>query len=85
MVEILSPNEYEFDDLQYELSLDLGRSLSDRTLRYWLKGIGIERNDLGFYDQEDLQILRLWLELKPQLKTIDRFKNYLRRTRNHAA
>jgi hypothetical protein len=85
MVELLSPYEYEFEDLRHELSLDLNRSISPRTLRYWLKEIGIERNDLGFYVQDDLQILRLWLQLKPQLKTIERFKNYLRRTRNNAA
>jgi hypothetical protein len=76
--ELLTPNSYEFEDLQYELSLDLDAPLSDRTLRYWLREIGIERDELGFYHFEDLQILRLWITLKPQLKTFQRFKTYLR-------
>ena len=77
--EILTEDEYTFAELQYELSRDLKKNLPDRTLRYWLAEIGIERNELGFYELQDLQVLRLWIKTKPRLKTIERFKTYLRR------
>ncbi|HEY9663305.1 MAG TPA: hypothetical protein V6C65_33070 [Allocoleopsis sp.] len=83
-VQLLSPNEYEFEDLRYELSRDRGKPLSPRTLRYWLREIGIERNEAGFYEHSDLEVLRLWMSLKPQIKTIERFRAILRRKNNAA-
>lgn len=78
-VELISPNDYDFNDLLFELSLERGEDLSDRTLRYWISNIGIEKNDLGFYERSDLEILKLWLTLKPKLRTINNFKAFLRR------
>lgn len=78
-IELISPNDYSFEDLQYELAQAMGEPLSDRTLRYWLNRIGIERNDLGFYEYSDLETLRLWIILKPELRTINNFKAFLRR------
>lgn len=76
--DVLTEDEYTFADLSYELSRDLNARLPDRTLRYWIAEIGIDRNELGLYEFQDLQILRLWIKLKPRLRTIERFKTYLR-------
>lgn len=81
-VELIDPNEYSFEDLRFELALTIGKPLPGRTLRYWLREIGIERNDLGFYERSDLEILKLWIAVKPELRTIERFKALLRRNKH---
>ncbi|GAB4378540.1 MAG: hypothetical protein Kow00121_30640 [Elainellaceae cyanobacterium] len=79
-IELIHPHSYDFEDLRYELGRENGE-VCPRTLYYWLSSIGIERNAMGFYEEEDLEILKLWITLKPELRTIRRFKAFLRQHR----
>ena len=83
----LSVSGFSFQDLQSQLSLIRGRRIPDRTLYFWLSRVGIERDEDGYYSDEDLEILKAlaqWLK-RPNAK-IDRFIIRLHhfRSQNHA-
>jgi len=81
--EVLSEFEYEFEDLRYELSLDMAQPLPKRTLWYWLEKLHIYKDSNGFYHYSDLEILRAWVQNRSKFKTFKRFNNW--RMKNYAS
>ncbi|MEM7772409.1 MAG: hypothetical protein AAF327_18085 [Cyanobacteria bacterium P01_A01_bin.37] len=81
--EVLSDSEYEFEDLRYELSRDMGEPLSERTLWYWLENLRIHKDEYGFYHYSDLELLRAWVQNRNKFKTFKRFNQW--RIKNYAS
>lgn len=56
-VQVLEEGLYTTKELRIILGRLRRRKVPARTLRYWIRGLQMEKNECGLYDENDLQAL----------------------------
>lgn len=75
--ELIDPDRFSFQDMQFELGHFQNAPVSRSTLYYWIAELSIKRDKLGFYHREDIDVMKFWITVRDEIRTFDRFRALL--------